>query len=197
MPQPSAHVAISAWATCVAIVLVVVLIVGLSMAAFSEQGKQPVYVAKIEYSKTTEAVSYNYGNIVKDGLAIAAVSTAIVGCGVETFGACIAAVPGIGTVLGPILNDEIESVTSDVTLDNVGNGTATGISFTSTTVSDGTPVSAMTYLAGDLAPDQQTTVELKHVTTLADVPVALWNSLQGKGIVTFQVADFQYGSVKP
>lgn len=181
----------------VAAILVMVTVFFL-MSMSNQQGGN--HIAVLNVTKSNEIVNYNYGNIVKDGALIVGSGFALASCTGGTLGACIAAAPAVATVLNSILNDEIISVSSDITFTNIGNGTASNIAYTVTVFSDNRTVKTENLqLQENIDAGDHKVVPYSQKITLADVAVSAWDSIQGKGKITFKVGDLTYsgGATSP
>lgn len=158
------------------------------------QQPQPLRIAHVAYSKLDQTTSYNTINIVKDGLLIGAVTLGAAVCTDGTFGACAAAaIPGVSSFFDGILNDPIITTGADFAFTNSGNGTATDVTYVVGTYVDGNLVNTETYAINSIAPYTTDDIHYTYTVTLAEIPTAIWNAIQGKGSVDIEVGNVTYG----
>jgi len=178
-------------------VAVVVVVAVLLAAAAGYMMFQPStsarYIAHLEVTKSSsEWTDYNFVNIAKDGVFVGLAYGALSTCTAGTLGACAAAAPIVGALIGGMVNDEVAEVRANFTFTNSGNGTASGITYTSEVFMDGSLIASDPHSLADVGPYSAVTVTLSHTVKLSDVPTSLWNLLQGKGKITMQIINLSY-----
>ncbi|MDE1853846.1 MAG: hypothetical protein KGI38_08905 [Thaumarchaeota archaeon] len=153
---------------------------------------QPVYVARVEMSGQGRVTQqYNYVNIAKDSLIVAAAGAAIGACTDLTLGACAAAGGSLAGLLD-IANDQILTANADANFTNVGNGTATNWSFLAVTYINGVQISNSTESLPTLVPGQTYTFVFSKVTDFGSIPTLLWGDITShQDVVSFGVEDIQ------
>jgi len=161
----------------------------------AQVNQRPVhYVAYVTKEKLDQTTNYNDGNILKDGILIGGLALGAVACASGTFGACAAAaIPGVSSLLTGMLRDPIMTTSADFAFTNSGNGTATSVGYLVGTYVDSNLVNAETYSTGSIAPGVTQDVHYTYTVTLAQIPTAVWNSLQGKGSIDIEVTNLTYG----
>ncbi len=151
-----------------------------------------VYIANVSDQKLDQTTNYNAFNVLKDGVIVVAATIGLGACVGGTFGACAVAAPGVGAIINGALQDPIITTDADFQFTNSGNGTATSITYEVATYTDGNLLQASLYSIPALGAGETTTVEYAHAITFGDLPVSLWNFIQGKGNVDIQVANMTY-----
>ena len=178
--------------------MVVVVVVLAALAGYllytASTGSKPVhYIPDVVYGKLNQTTDYNYWNLIKDGIIVGVLGSALGTCSVETFGTCAASFPAIGSVVNGALHDTIVTVTADFEFANDGNGTATNLTFGVAVYSDSKLVSTNYYTGGNLAAGTAIVVPYHYTITLEQIPAAIWNYIQGKGQIDIELANVTYG----
>jgi len=152
------------------------------------------YVAYVTDEKLDQTTSYNTVNIFKDGLLMGGLTLGAAACTTGTFGTCAAAaIPGVSSLLGGMLNDPIITTGADFSFTNSGNGTASDVTYIVATYVDGSLVKTDTYTISSIAPGNTDDIHNTYTVTLSEIPTAIWNAIQGKGNVDIEVANMTYG----
>jgi hypothetical protein len=149
--------------------------------------------ANIIYNITNERGDYNWFNIIKDGSVLVVVGGALSVCSAGTLGACAAAIGGtVYNLLNPVFDDVLYTSNFDVVFNNVGDDYTQYINYNVVYKTKGQTITSSTKDAGTLEVGKSKTITDSYEIKLKDIPYALWDFIQGKEIITFDIPNVQY-----
>ena len=176
------------------ILVVAAVLAGAYLIYTAWSNSRPIhYVPDVVDQKLGQTTDYNYWTLVKDGVIVGVIGAGLSACSAETLGACAATSPAVATVINGALQDTIVTITANFEFDNLGNGTATDLTYGVAVYSDGVLISTSYYGAGNLAAGASVVIPYHYDIMLADLPTAIWNYIQGKGQIDIELVNITYG----
>jgi len=177
----------------VALLIVIVSAAAGYLILLPSDPKSVHYIPYVTDSKFGQSTQYNWFNIVKDSIVVAAATVGLGGCVGGTFGACAAAAPAVSAIINGVLQDPIVTTTAEFEFTNSGNGTATNVNFGVAIYVDGSLIQTSYYSLQNLVAGSSYTQSFTYVVPFSSLPIAVWNAIRTQGSVDIEVVKLTYG----